>query len=157
MTQILFEGELFADYHQIYLRDEACPDLPDAYTEEDLGNRLMVSPTAAVIFTARAMEVPLRVEWSDVRPAVEVGSYQHVVEAGLQCTSGQLVLAGLTDFDGTAPRLQVRSGSLGLRVSFAGLDALSEDELDGDDRYLLQLWPETELRRMSVLKVRPTV
>ncbi|WP_265975711.1 hypothetical protein [Brucella intermedia] len=34
MFKVLYEGNLLADYFQIYLRDEAHPHLPDDYTDE---------------------------------------------------------------------------------------------------------------------------
>ncbi|WP_265975712.1 hypothetical protein [Brucella intermedia] len=98
------------------------------------------------------MTVPIRVEWHDKRPAIDRDSYQHVVETHFDCPSGQLVLAGLTDYDPAAPRLSVKAGPLGVRASFSGLDTLSEDGLDGDDQYEVQLWPGAEPDGVRVLK-----
>jgi hypothetical protein len=153
--QILYQGNLLADYFQIYLRDEAHPDLPDDYTDEAIARRLMVGPHAVILHTARNMTVPIRVEWHDHRPTLNLDAYQHVVEACFDCPSGQLVLAGLTDYDPTAPRLSVKAGPLGVRASFSGLDTLSEDGLEGDDRHLVQLWPGSEPEAVRVLKAWP--
>lgn len=152
---ILYQGHLFADYFQIYLRDEAYPDLPDGYTDEAIAGRLMAARHAVILHTARNMTVPLRVEWHDRRPALDLDSYQHIAEAGFECPSGQLVLAGLTDYAPTAQRLSVKAGRLGVRASLSGLDSLSEDGLDGDDRYLLQLWFGAEPDGVRVLKAWP--
>lgn len=102
-----------------------------------------------------AMRVPVRIEWHDKRPALDLDAYQHIVEAHFDCPCGQLVLAGLTDYDPTAPRFSVRAGPLGVRASFSGLDTLSEDGLEGDDRYVVQLWPGAEPQDMRVLKAWP--
>ena len=152
MIQVLHEGDLFADYFQIYLRDETDPDLPDDYADDLLERRLMVGPHAIIFHTARNMTVPVRVEWHDGRPAPDLDAYQHVVEAGFDCPSGKLVVAGMTDYEPDAARLAVKAGPLGVRVNFAGLDTLSEDELDGDDRYVVQLWPEAQPEGVQVLK-----
>ncbi|CAN7249698.1 hypothetical protein [Neorhizobium sp. LjRoot104] len=152
MSKILYRGNLFADYFQIYLRDEAYPDLPDDYTDETIARRLMAGPHAVILHTARNMTVPIHVEWHDQRPILDLDSYQHVVEARFDCPSGQLVLGGLMDYDRTAPRLPVKAGPLGVRVSFSGLDTLSEDGLEGDDRYRVQLWPGAEPVGVQVLK-----
>lgn len=155
MFNVLYQGDLFADYFQIYLRDEAHPHLPDRYTDEAIARRLMVGPHAVILHTARNMIAPIRVEWHDQRPALDLDAYQHVVEARFDCPSGRLVLAGLTDDALTAPRLSVRAGSLGVRANLSGLDTLSEDGLDGDDRYLIQLWPDAEPEGVRVLKAWP--
>ncbi len=154
-SSILYQGELFADYFQLYLHDEGHPDLPDDYTDEVLARRLMVGPYAVVLQTARNMTVPIRVEWHDQRPAPDLDAYQHVVEARFDCPSGQLVLAGLTDYAPTAPRLPVTVGPLGVRASFSGLDTLDEDGLEGDDRYVIQLWPGAGTEGVRVLKTWP--
>lgn len=151
----LYQGELFADYFQIYLHDAGHPDLPDDYTDEMLARRLMVGPHAVVLQTVRNMIVPIRVEWHGQRPALDLDAYQHVVEAHFDCPSGQLVLAGLTDFAPTAPRLAVTVGRLGVRAGFSGLDTLNEDGLEGDDRYVIQLWPGAGAEGVRVLKSWP--
>ncbi|NTG20697.1 hypothetical protein G6L00_09670 [Agrobacterium rhizogenes] len=150
--KVLYQGNLFADYFQIYLRDEGHPDLPDDYTDHTIARRLAAGPYAIILHTVRNMTVPVRVEWHDRRPSPDLDAYQHVVEARFNCPSGQLVLAGLTDYDPTASRLAVRAGPLGVRASFSGLDTLSEDGLEGDDHYLVQLWPGGELESLHVLK-----
>ncbi|WP_426129481.1 hypothetical protein [Pararhizobium sp. PWRC1-1] len=72
MFKILYEGNLLADYFKIYLRDEAHPDLPDDYTNEVIARRLMAGPYAVILHTARNMTVPIRVEWHDKRPALDL-------------------------------------------------------------------------------------
>ncbi|SDA98423.1 hypothetical protein [Sinorhizobium sp. NFACC03] len=153
--KVLYQGNLFADYFQMYLRDETHPDLPDDYTDEAITRRLAAGPYAVILHTVRNMTVPVHVEWHDRRPAPDLDAYQHVVEASFDCPSGQLVLAGLTDYDPTAPRLAVKAGPLGVRANLSGLDTLSEDGLKGNDCYLVQLWPMTEPEGVQVLKAWP--
>jgi hypothetical protein len=152
MLRILYQGDLFADYFQIYLRDEAHPDLPDHYTSESIAQRLMAGPHSVIIHTARNMTVPICVEWHHERPEPDLDAFQHVVEAAFTCSTGQLVLAGLTDYEVTAPRLTVKAGALGVRVNLSGLDTLSDNGLEGDDHYLVQLWPEVKRECVRVLK-----
>lgn len=148
----LFNSELFADYFQIYLRDQGHPDLPATYSEDTISARLEVGPYAAIVHTARNMTVPVIVEWHDARPQSETERYQHVVEASFDCPSGVVVLAGMTDYEPTAQKLSVKAGRLGIRVSMSGLDTISEDGLDGCDRYRIQLWPGQQLSGPLVLK-----
>lgn len=151
-SKVLYQGNLFADYFQISLRDEANPDLPDDYTDQAIACRLVAGPHAVILHTERNMTVPIRVEWHDQRPTPDLDAYQHVVEARFDCPSGQLVLAGLTDYDPAASRLSARVGPLGVRASLSGLDTLSEDGLEGEDEYVIQLWPGTEPEGVRVLK-----
>lgn len=157
MDRTLYHGDIFADYFQIYLRDEAHPDLPDDYSGEVMAQRLVVGPHAIVMHAARNMEVPVRVEWTGHKPEADLDVFQHVIEAGFLCPSGRLILAGMTDAEETAPRLTVDAGALGIRLSATGLDTLSEDGLDGEDRYLVQLWPVSEVFPLLVLKAFPAV
>lgn len=151
-SRVLYQGEVLADYFQIYLRDEGHPELPDDYTDEILARRLMANRHAVVMHTVRNMTVPVQVIGYDQRPAPDLARYQHVVEAGISCPSGQLVLAGLTDYAPSAARLAVPPGPLGIRVNMSGLDTLSDDGLDGDDRYFIQLWQGAEPEGVRVLQ-----
>ena len=150
--RILYQGDIFADYFQIYLRDEAHSELPDDYTEESIARRLMVGPHGIIVHTARNMSVPVCVEWHDNRPNPDLDAFQHVAEARFGCSTGQIILAGLTDDERTSPRLAVKAGTLGVRVNFSGLDTLSENGLEGNDRYLVQLWPDAKPESLHVLK-----
>ncbi len=78
-----------------------------------------------------------------------------MVEAGFDCPSGRLVLAGLSDYEPSAPRLVVPAGRLGLRTRLRGLDTLSADGLAGDDRYEIQLWTGAVPDGVRVLKAWP--
>jgi len=51
-------------------------------------------------------------------------------------------------------RIPVPPAVYRVRVSYGGLDTLSDDGLEGDDHYRLQLWPATSIA-ISVLKQRP--
>lgn len=153
--KVLYQGNLFADYFQIYLRDEAHPDLREDYTDQTIARRLAAGAYAIILHTVRNTTVPVRVEWHDHRPAPDLDAYQHVVEADFDCPSGQLVLAGLTDYDPTAPRFAVKAGPVGIRANLSGLNTLSEDGLEGDDHYLMQLWPGADPQAVRVLKAWP--
>lgn len=140
MFRILYQGDLFADYHQLVLHDEAHDQLPDEFTEAMIDDRLVVGPHGAVVFTARDMTVPVCVEWHRAYPEPDLVAFEHVVEAGFACPTGRLVIAGLMDRGTDAARLAVPPGGIGLQACFSGLDTLDETGLEGDDRYLLRLW-----------------
>ncbi|MBB4008800.1 hypothetical protein [Allorhizobium taibaishanense] len=154
--RILYQGDIFADYFQFFLRDQARADLPDDYSDDSIEARLMAGEHGVIVHTARNMTVTVLLEWHDQRPEVDLSAFQHVVEANFACPTGQLLLAGLTDDENTAPRFDITPGRIGLRACFNGLDTVSEDGLDGEDRYHLQIWPQMETRSFEVLKAWPT-
>jgi len=139
----IFEGKLFADYHQVYLCDAVNPPrLPDEWPDNHLRRKVNLADRALVISTARDMEVSVKVELHAIRPTPDLAPVDHAVEASLRAPSGKLIIAGLTDDVKTAARVTVPAGELRALVLFDGLATLSDDGLDGDDRYTVHLWPE---------------
>ena len=154
--QVLFDGELFADYFQVYLQDDGGAwSLPDDYSAAALRQGVTTSPHALLIHTARNMTVPVRVELHAIRPTIDNDAFQQVVEAGFSAPSGRLLVAGLTDETAAAARIAVPAGPLGALVTFQGLDTLDETELEGDDRYVVHLWPGTMEPGVRVLRAYP--
>lgn len=151
--RVLFEGSLFADYFQIVIDDAANADgASDEYDDAATGRRRIVTtPHALYILTARNMDAPVRVMWRDARPQVDLAPFDHAVEASFSAPSGEIVIMGLTDYRATAPRAVVAAGPIRALALSRALAALSEDELDGDDSYEVHLWSEA-LSRVEVLK-----
>jgi hypothetical protein len=149
-----FELSLFADYFQFYIQDEAATgDLSQAWNDEATDRLLAVAPGTLGIGTARNMDVPVTVEIREDEPEDDSADWDHVVEASLDVESGQIVVAGCTDYFPDATRIEVAPGSYRVRTSYGALDTLSEDALSGDDRYRLQLWPATAIT-VRILKQR---
>ena len=138
---IIFDGSLFADYHQFYLADDiANLNLPTDYTNEALRARILTSEQGLVVFTVRNMDVQVRVELHGDEPRIDENA-DHVVMGSFR-TSGRIVIAGLSDWVPTAARASVQPGTLRAMVLSTGLDTLSEDGLDGSDHYVVHLWPD---------------
>jgi hypothetical protein len=139
---IIFDGSLFAYYHQFYLADDiANLNLPTDYTNEALRARILMSEQGLVVFTVRNMDVRVRVELHGDEPRIEHEKADHVVMGSFR-TSGRIVIAGLSDWVPTAARASVPPGTLRAMVISTGLDTLSEDGLDGNDYYVVHLWPD---------------
>ncbi|MGL4323750.1 MAG: hypothetical protein ACRCTD_06865 [Beijerinckiaceae bacterium] len=140
MTSYSFQ--LFADYHQVVIIDGLDRALPDDVTAEDVARRLRVGPGVIVVHTARNMFVPLTLEIAAQAPdADDLARWDHVTECDLDVRSGFLVVAGLLDLFEKSPRIAAANGSYRARMYHAGLGTLSPDGLDGDDTYLVKLWP----------------
>src|SRR5882757_1836469 len=94
---VVFDGSLFADYHQFYLADEIAK-LPEMdYTAEDLRARIVTSEHGLVVFTVRNMNVQVRVELHGEEPRIDREEANHVVMGSFR-TSGRIVIAGLSDW-----------------------------------------------------------
>lgn len=134
---------LFADYFQFYLQDEAASgDLSQSWDEEATGRLLAVAPGTIGVGTVRNSSVPVLLEIHDQEPNDDFRAWDHVVECSLDVSSGRAVIAGCTDYFPDAARIVVPPGHYRARVSYGALDTLSESEdgLNGDDRYRVQLW-----------------
>ncbi|MDA8519559.1 hypothetical protein [Acidovorax sp. NCPPB 4044] len=133
---------LLADYHQFYLQDEAAEgDLSSAWSDDAVHRMLAVAPGVVGFGTARNLRVPVTLELLDAEPQTDLDRFDHVVEASLVVKTGPLVVAGCTDYFPEAARFAVAPGTYWVRLSAAGLGSLSEDGLEGEDRYLVQVWP----------------
>lgn len=133
---------LFADYFQFYLQDESAEgDLSDYWTEEATERLLAVAPGTVGVGTVRNMVVPVSVDVLESEPPLDAAEWDHMTECSIQIDSGQLVVAGCTDYFPEATRIPLAPGTYAVRVSCGGLASLSADALDGDDHYRVQLWP----------------
>ncbi|WP_375780630.1 hypothetical protein ACE103_18670 [Bradyrhizobium sp. ma5] len=151
-----FDLSLFADYFQFYIQDEsATGDLSEAWTPEATDRLLAIVPGMVGISTVRNMHVPVSVQVLEREPDHDSSDWDHVVEASLDVASGRIVIAGCTDYFPDAMRIETEPGTYRVRVSYGALDTLSEDGLEGDDHYRLQLWPAPSIA-VRVLKQRPT-
>ena len=148
--------ELFADYFQFYLQDEAADgNLGDAWDEGATDRMFAVTTGMVGIGTARNMDVPVTLEFLDAEPPHDFADFDHVVEGSLVVSTGPLVVAGCTDYFPDADRFPLEPGTYRVRLSCSGLDSLSEDGLEGKDHYLVQLWLGSLIEPI-VLKQRST-
>ncbi|MEN3749884.1 hypothetical protein TPR58_22115 [Sphingomonas sp. HF-S3] len=132
--------EVFADYFQFYLRDaEVQPDPPTDYVDADLTLMVKAVPHLVVIQPVRNMTVPVEIDLLDRAPETVAEGWDQIVEASLHLPSGRLELMECTT--GSVDTIDLPPGTYRLRAHFGGLDTLSEDGLDGDDRYRIALWP----------------
>ena len=154
MTRHQFD--VFADYFQFYLQDDDAQlgDLSEAWTPEAVARLLAVAAGAVGVGTVRNSNVPVTVEVHDSEPAAELQSWDHIAECDLKVTSGRIVVAGCTDYFPDAARISVPAGLYRVRACYGGLDSLSEDGVDGSDRYQVQIWPAPNPGPVRVVKQR---
>jgi hypothetical protein len=132
---------LFADYSQFYLQDEgAAGDLSDAWTDEAVADLVALAPGTIGVGTVRNTFVPVKVQIVPGPPPLDLDEWDHIVECDIDVPTGRLVIAGCTDYLPDAARIELDPGQYRARITYGGLDTLSENGLEGDDRYHLALW-----------------
>lgn len=141
---------VLAGYRQFYLQDEGpWESADDLATEGDMlwvgaaaENRLDVRPGVIFVATKTTGYVRVRIGVSAAQPDDDTESHDHVVEASLECRSGNLEVLEETAVLG---RLAVVPATYRTRVAWDGLDAAPESNLDERDNppetIRIDLWP----------------
>ena len=136
-----FEFNIFADYFQFYLQDEgAGGDLSESWTPDAVDRLLAIAPGTIGVGTVRNVHVPVVVEIAEGEPHEDLTEWDHVTQCSIDVPSGRIVVAGCTDYFPDAARIEVSHGTYNARVYYGKLRSLSNDGLQGDDRYRIVLW-----------------
>ena len=147
------ELEVFADYYQFYVQDgEVFPDAPTEWSDADIENRVKVAESVVVVCPVRNMQVPVEVEVLTSEPSVDLANFDHAASCSLALPSGRLQVHECTG--GERLSLSVAPGVYSVLVLFSQLGSLSDDGLEGKDRYRVLLWPGIE-KGLSVVKAWP--
>ena len=146
--KLTVETEVYASHHQFYVLDPDGEQLADLWDGAALERHLGVAEGIIAVGTVGYCDVPVRIEVWDEEPPLDLEGWDHVVDATLEARSGRVGLAWVEGLAALEP-LHVVPGTYRLRCSAAGLD--EADEMDGGDRYRVQLWiapaREPEVRR----------
>ncbi len=141
--------DIFADYNCVYLEDEQRDGFSPEWSDQELADMATVSESTVIFCPVRAMSVPVRVEIHTAETDESLQSWDHVVECSVHSPTGRMSIQG-----GTGPataRLSLEPGWYQVKMLYAGLDSLSNYDLDGDDHYKIVLWPGPQ-RPLQVVK-----
>ena len=150
-----YNFDVFADYFSFYLQDEQAnydESLIDVVVAQTIENLFAVTPRMIHIGTVRNMTVPFTVEIHDGKPKEDFALWEQVNECSIEIPSGTIVVRS-NDYFPEAPRIKVAPDVYRARIFYDGLNTLSEDGLDGDDKYKVILW-RGETIEPQVLKQR---
>jgi hypothetical protein len=148
--------DVFADYHQFYVCDVGFKTNTGIIWDEITSDRMLaVGPDLIAVGTARNMTVPVELEVLPSEPVDDFNAWDQVIACSVMFPTGTLILFGCAQEPSEAERLRIAPGSYAARVSYARLADLSDDGLEGDDHYRVQLWPGPPAP-VNVLKRRPT-
>jgi hypothetical protein len=132
--------KVFADYNQFYLWDKKVgPDAPEDYSDADVENRIKVAPNVFVVQPERSDEVPVTVEVHSQEPSYDPEIWDHIAEASLDLPSGQLQVHECTG--GPVALFKVEPGWYRVRSFHGGLATIDQQTCEGNDHYLVALWP----------------
>jgi hypothetical protein len=142
-------AEVYASHHQFYVVASGAEHATDlVWDGAGLERHLGVAPGLVAVGTIGHTYLPVTLELWDEEPPLDLDGWDHVVEASLDVPQGSIELHGVEGPAELDP-ITVEPGSYRLRTSTAGLDGA--DEMDGGDRYRVQLWPaspaEPEVRK----------
>lgn len=150
--------DIFADYFQLYLKDEnAEGDLSKKWTQEAIERLLAITDGTIGVGTVRNMDVPVIIKILTVEPPLLADGEDVIAqinECDIEVSSGKIVIAGCTDYLPDAERIELENGIYRARIYYVNLDTLSEDELDGDDFYEIHLWKTDKKQELSIIKSR---
>jgi hypothetical protein len=142
-------AEVYASHQQFYVVDERAEHRSDeVWDGQGLERHLGVADGIVAVATIGYTFLPVALELWDEEPPSDLGGWDHVVDASLDVASGRLGLHGVEGPAELEP-LELAPGTYRARSSAAGL--ADANELDGGDRYRVQLWPapaaEPEVRK----------
>lgn len=130
--------KLFADFHQIHVAaPETKCSLEDAWTAQATEDRIAANEEIVGVRTEHAAAVAVSVEVLAAEPEPDLAKWDHVTEASLSAATGELLIAGCTDYWPDAKRIALPVGAWRLRASHTGL-------ANGREQIAIQLWQARE-------------
>jgi hypothetical protein len=150
--------EIFADYFQFHLYDEKMsPNFGNAWSQFAVDNLLAITKEGIAIGTVRNMDVSVILKIYDSEPQLkkELNRVFQINESDLSIISGKLVVIGCTEYFPEAKRIQLSNGIYRVRVCYFDLDKLSEDGLDGEDCYEIEIWKTDKAQKSRFDKIKP--
>ena len=129
---------LDAEYRQFCLQDEkAVRDPSHNWTEEAMGDLLLLGPDIIDVGTMKDGLVRVEVAVTDTAPAIDLDGWNQVVDCSIEVPTGLLLVSGCMEPE--PKRVRVIAGPYRARIQYGGLNMLEPDQ--GDDHYLVSLWP----------------
>ncbi|MBL4643717.1 MAG: hypothetical protein JKY44_09025 [Flavobacteriaceae bacterium] len=99
----------------------------------------------------------MNLEIYDLEPKLKENLNQvfQINEIDVAIISGKLVVIGCMENFRDAKRIKLENGIYRVRVYYVDLDTLSEEDLDGEDCYEIEIWKTDKVQKLRVHKIRP--
>ena len=141
--------DLFTDYSQFWLHDTGADvsQVADIWAAAAPNNMLAVGSDIVCVGTIRNSHAPVTIEIAEAEPpSAADDAWDQIVECSLQMPVGRLVVHDdILGEDGSHGTVVVPPGCYRVRVYYGGL-AAQHSALEGDDHYLVVLWPGDEIQ-----------
>jgi hypothetical protein len=153
---------IFADNFQFHLQDRRSEcDYPESWNEEIMNGLFVAGQNVVGIGTVRDLDVEVEIvthslpmDDNDKDKLPDLVDWDHAVQCSIEVPSGQLLLAGPTADIDHSPVLQLKPGRWGLRIFWANLEVIDEVGFEGEDKYKVELWPNTDLETLILKRWR---
>jgi hypothetical protein len=142
---------VFADNFQFYLQDQVddC-DYPEDWNDSLLTRLFACGEKVVGIGTVRDLDCEITLEVfanpmdeKQQQDEPDLSDYDHVAQCNIEIPSGKLMIGGCTtDYEETT-KLDLAPGHYGVRIFWSNLDKTDTLGFEGDDQYMIQLFPET--------------
>jgi len=154
MEPMKYEFDFGTQYNTFYLSsDEGMRSVAEKLDNSDqsLRERLVEAKNLLAISTHSYGRIRGTIHFLDsVDDNINLDLYDHIVEVGLKVESGELqVLSCPTS--SIEFKKSIDPGTYRVRIYSSGLKSYDTDEEEGDDRYKIEIWPDTNKAR-KVLK-----
>jgi hypothetical protein len=147
-----YRRDFYTCYHQFYILDSDSPydtDSDTFWTEAANQDRLAVGTNILGVSTGCYGQVRSSIELLAAQPIAEPEKYDHIVEATIFLPSGILQIRPCVSSDDAELELMLPVDEYCIRINSGNLTSVVGD--DGDDFYVVEIWPGKK-RERSVLK-----
>jgi hypothetical protein len=133
------------------LEDENIEVEPNTFwTPQDVKDLIGVTSGHIRVGTVRNMNVPVAIEIYDESPNEQYlrslhNDADHVVECSIEVKSGKGVIAGNSDYYPDALRIPLTANTYAVNIYYNDLDTLRDNGLNGDDNYMIVMYPAGEI------------
>ncbi|MEV7636920.1 competence protein ComJ [Pseudarthrobacter enclensis] len=133
------EFNLFTDYHQFTVSDPTADfsNLWEKWTDATIESMFVQGDRYIAVGTARDFNAPVLVRLDSERSFT--GTVDRVMTGTLEVPSGVIEVSGPTDNGMTGGKIEVPPGSYRVEVRYFNLGSISDDGIEGDDRYMVTL------------------
>lgn len=85
---------------------------------------------------------------------IAYGKYDHIVECGVSADSG---LIQILECPGSQVvfEIKVKAGLYRIRIYMIGINSADIDEDEGNDRYIIEIWPDTNIELKVLKRCKP--
>lgn len=150
-----YKFDVYTQYRTIYLTSDnteeaSKPEVLAMSKDEDNG-RLIAVKNTLIVTTGSYGHIRGELRFLNKRnEAIDYDKYDHIVEAGLEVHSGKLQILDCPSSNIIFEK-NISPGVYGVRMYSSGLSTTDIDEEEGNDRYLIEIWPDSTVKR-KVLK-----